>query len=84
MMIHEITQQAGKYKSRKRVGRGHGSGHGKTCGRGHKGAASRSGATRSSPPAPGRLMSRTIRSGAVSAASCCSASSPDMAWPTGS
>lgn len=43
MMIHEITQQAGKYKSRKRVGRGHGSGHGKTCGRGHKGAGSRSG-----------------------------------------
>ena len=46
MMIHEITQQAGKYKSRKRVGRGHGSGHGKTCGRGHKGAGSRSGYTR--------------------------------------
>ena len=30
-------------KSRKRVGRGHGSGHGKTCGRGQNGARSRSG-----------------------------------------
>ncbi len=43
MMIHEITIQAGKYKTRKRIGRGEGSGHGKTAGRGHKGAASRSG-----------------------------------------
>ncbi len=46
MMIHEITDKVGKYKARKRVGRGHGSGHGKTSGRGHKGAASRSGWTR--------------------------------------
>jgi len=30
-------------KSRRRVGRGNGSGVGKTCGRGHKGAGSRSG-----------------------------------------
>ena len=43
MMIHEITIHAGKYKTRKRIGRGEGSGHGKTAGRGHKGAASRSG-----------------------------------------
>jgi large subunit ribosomal protein L15 len=43
MMIHEITIHAGKYKARKRIGRGEGSGHGKTAGRGHKGAASRSG-----------------------------------------
>ena len=34
----------GARKSRKRVGRGHGSGHGKTSGRGHKGAGARSGA----------------------------------------
>lgn len=46
MMIHEITKQAGKYKARKRVGRGHGSGSGKTAGRGHKGAGSRSGYSR--------------------------------------
>lgn len=45
MMIHEITPKAGKYRKRKRVGRGPGSGLGKTCGRGHKGAGSRSGAT---------------------------------------
>ncbi len=43
MMIHEITIKVGKYKTRKRIGRGEGSGHGKTAGRGHKGAASRSG-----------------------------------------
>jgi len=43
MMIHEITIKAGRNKRRKRVGRGIGSGHGKTCGRGHKGAGSRSG-----------------------------------------
>lgn len=45
-MIHEITEKAGKYKSRKRIGRGHGSGSGKTSGRGHKGAGSRSGYSR--------------------------------------
>jgi len=43
MMIHEVTEKAGKHKARKRVGRGIGSGHGKTSGRGHKGAGSRSG-----------------------------------------
>jgi large subunit ribosomal protein L15 len=43
MMIHEITEKTGKYKARKRIGRGHGSGSGKTSGRGHKGAKSRSG-----------------------------------------
>jgi len=46
MMIHEITSKVGRYKTRKRVGRGRGSGHGKTCGRGHKGAGSRAGYTR--------------------------------------
>lgn len=43
MMIHEVTPKAGRYRKRKRVGRGIGSGHGKTCGRGTKGAGSRSG-----------------------------------------
>jgi len=43
MMIHDVTEIAGKYKKRKRVGRGVGSGHGKTSGRGQKGAGSRSG-----------------------------------------
>jgi large subunit ribosomal protein L15 len=43
MMIHEITPQTGRYKTRKRLGRGRASGTGKTSGRGHKGAGSRSG-----------------------------------------
>ena len=41
MQLHELN--AGSRKKRKRVGRGPGSGFGKTCGRGHKGAKSRSG-----------------------------------------
>lgn len=45
MMIHEITEQAGRHKRRKRIGRGVGSGKGKTAGRGHKGYGSRSGNT---------------------------------------
>lgn len=43
MMIHEITALAGRFKNRKRVGRGPGSGKGKRSGRGQKGAGSRSG-----------------------------------------
>jgi large subunit ribosomal protein L15 len=43
MLNYEITSIAGKHKSRRRVGRGGGSGHGKTCGRGYKGAGSRAG-----------------------------------------
>ena len=43
MMIHEITSLTGRHRRRKRIGRGPGSGTGKTSGRGHKGAGSRSG-----------------------------------------
>ncbi len=43
MLIHDVTSQAGAHKRRKRVGRGESSGHGKTCGRGHKGYKARSG-----------------------------------------
>jgi len=43
MMIHEITQQAGAHKKRKRVGRGESSGHGKTSTRGTKGSGARAG-----------------------------------------
>jgi len=43
MMIHDITAMAGKYKARKRVGRGKYGARGKTSGRGAKGAGSRSG-----------------------------------------
>jgi large subunit ribosomal protein L15 len=44
MRLNEIGPAPGSKKSRKRVGRGTGSGHGKTSGRGHKGAGARSGA----------------------------------------
>jgi len=43
MLSHEITSIVGSKKCRSRKGRGVGSGKGKTCGRGHKGAGSRSG-----------------------------------------
>jgi large subunit ribosomal protein L15 len=42
--LHSLKPAPGSQKPRKRVGRGHGSGTGKTSGRGHKGAGSRSGA----------------------------------------
>ncbi|MGI6216354.1 MAG: 50S ribosomal protein L15 [Coriobacteriales bacterium] len=43
MQIHDLTPAAGSTHSRKRVGRGPGSGHGKTAGRGMNGQKSRSG-----------------------------------------
>jgi large subunit ribosomal protein L15 len=42
--LNELKGAPGSRKARKRVGRGMGSGHGKTSGRGHKGAGARSGA----------------------------------------
>jgi large subunit ribosomal protein L15 len=41
--LNELKGAPGSKKARKRVGRGTGSGHGKTSGRGHKGAGARSG-----------------------------------------
>lgn len=46
MKLHELKPAAGSRKSPKRVGRGPGSGTGKTAGRGHKGQKSRSGFSR--------------------------------------
>jgi large subunit ribosomal protein L15 len=43
MRLNTIKPGEGSKKARKRVGRGIGSGLGKTCGRGHKGQKSRSG-----------------------------------------
>ncbi len=43
MYLNTIKPAAGAKQTRKRVGRGIGSGLGKTCGRGHKGQHSRSG-----------------------------------------
>jgi large subunit ribosomal protein L15 len=41
--LHSLKPASGSRRPRKRVGRGEGSGMGKTSGRGHKGAGSRSG-----------------------------------------
>jgi large subunit ribosomal protein L15 len=43
MKLNELKPAPGSVRSKKRVGRGIGSGHGKTAGRGHKGRRSRSG-----------------------------------------
>ena len=43
MKLHELTPAAGSTKEVKRKGRGHGSGNGKTAGKGHKGQNARSG-----------------------------------------
>ncbi len=44
--LHNLKPKPGSRKPRKRIGRGEGSGLGKTSGRGHKGAGSRSGRKR--------------------------------------
>jgi large subunit ribosomal protein L15 len=46
MKLHDLTPAKGSKKDKKRVGRGPGSGLGKTAGRGHKGQRSRSGYSR--------------------------------------
>src|SRR5713101_9956881 len=43
MKLNELKPAPGSIRPKKRVGRGIGSGHGKTSGRGHKGRGSRSG-----------------------------------------
>jgi len=43
MRLHELSPAPGSKKNRKRIGRGPGSGTGKTAGKGHKGQRSRSG-----------------------------------------
>ncbi|MCX7989900.1 MAG: 50S ribosomal protein L15 [Aquificaceae bacterium] len=43
MKLHELAPNKGATKEKRRVGRGIGSGLGKTCGKGHKGQKSRSG-----------------------------------------
>lgn len=46
MQIHDLFPAPGSTKNRKRVGRGNGSGHGSTAGRGDKGQNSRAGGTK--------------------------------------
>lgn len=43
MKLHELTPAFGSTKESKRIGRGHGSGNGKTAGKGHKGQKARAG-----------------------------------------
>jgi len=43
MNLNDVHRGIRKHKKRKRVGRGPGSGHGKTSGRGHKGQGARAG-----------------------------------------
>ena len=43
MKLHELSPAEGSKKSVKRIGRGHGSGWGKTAGKGHKGQKARAG-----------------------------------------
>jgi len=45
MQMNDLSPAPGSTKARKRVGRGVGSGWGKTCGSGHKGLKARSGGT---------------------------------------
>ena len=46
MKLHDLSPAAGSRRNRKRIGRGPGSGKGKTAGRGHKGQLSRAGFSR--------------------------------------
>ena len=43
MKLHELAPAPGSTKECKRIGRGHGSGNGKTAGKGHKGQKARAG-----------------------------------------
>jgi len=43
MKLHELSPVEGSKKGAKRIGRGHGSGWGKTAGKGHKGQKARAG-----------------------------------------
>ena len=43
MKMHELSPAFGSVREAKRIGRGHGSGNGKTAGKGHKGQNARSG-----------------------------------------
>ncbi|HRX85803.1 MAG TPA: 50S ribosomal protein L15 [Phycisphaerae bacterium] len=55
MQLAEILKQAGRNRKRKRLGRGPGSGLGKTAGRGHKGAGSRAGSKRATLSEGGQM-----------------------------
>ncbi len=55
MELHTLKPPPGSKRTRKRVGRGPGSGSGKTSGRGHKGAGARSGFNKNSGREGGQM-----------------------------
>ncbi|HET6466684.1 MAG TPA: 50S ribosomal protein L15 [Nitrospiria bacterium] len=56
MRLHELKPQKGSRKKEKRIGRGIGSGHGKTSTKGHKGGLARSGGGGKGPGFEGGQM----------------------------
>ena len=60
--LHNLQPAPGSRRDRKRIGRGHGSGHGKTSGRGHKGYGSRAGAKKNlfRVPKHGSTITHTV------------------------
>jgi large subunit ribosomal protein L15 len=63
LSLHTLKPAEGSTKERKRVGRGHGSGNGKTSGRGQKGQKSRSGSHNMRPGFEGGQMPIYMRLG---------------------
>jgi large subunit ribosomal protein L15 len=63
LSLHTLKPAEGSHKERKRIGRGHGSGSGKTAGRGQKGQKSRSGSHSMRPGFEGGQMPLYMRLG---------------------
>jgi large subunit ribosomal protein L15 len=63
LTLHTLKPAEGSHRERKRVGRGHGSGNGKTSGRGHKGQKARSGSHNMRPGFEGGQMPLYMRLG---------------------
>src|SRR5438105_5814911 len=63
LTLHELKPAEGSHRARKRVGRGEGSGSGKTSGRGHKGQKARSGSHAMRPGFEGGQMPLYMRLG---------------------
>src|SRR5881398_1958752 len=63
LAMHTLQPAEGSHRERKRVGRGHGSGNGKTSGRGHKGQKARSGSHSMRPGFEGGQMPLYMRLG---------------------
>jgi large subunit ribosomal protein L15 len=61
LALHTLKPAEGSHRERKRVGRGHGSGNGKTSGRGHKGQKSRAGSHSMRPGFEGGQMPLYMR-----------------------